>query len=406
VKRLALVLFMIVSSPPGMAWAQVARFPTGLNVSVLRPSAININWILTGAAGGTGTSRVGLFQPTDPGAVPGACTTATAIGRVDTTIRTDISPLGNGRAVETLVIPSTVADLALKRGLNQFFYCRVFTGTFGPAASNSVTCRQGSSAFANFSIARVEMFFENQRREITVPIGQPNLRVFADVAYNGSGILRAVWEVAEPSVGSQGPLFRTLHVINQYVPFGDRVLLTLPGAPPLPASQPGEYTVNLRIIEPPVGFTIPTGRYFVESREHQQRVQPIALREPREAAVLALRPFDFHWAAIPKIAQYRLDVYPRETVTQPTAPGLVQGPATNPSTDASAFLRAPRELGTPTAAALSVLIPSQVTTFTLRHAQLARLTAGRAYLWQIKGLDQQGAVVAESPLRHFTLQAR
>ena len=397
---------MIASLPPTTAWAQVARFPTGLNVSVLRPSAVNINWIITGAVGGRGTSTVGLFMPTDPGVVPGACSTATAIGRVDTTVATQINPLGNGRVVETLVIPATVANQALKLGLNQFFYCRAFSGTFGATAANRVTCRQGSSAFANFSIARVEMFFENARREITVPLGQPNLRVFADVAYNGSGVLRVVWEVAEPGLGGQNPLFRTLSVINQYVPFGDRVLLTLPGAPPLPASQPGEYTVNLRIDDPPAGFTIPTVRYFVESREHQRRIQPIALREPAEAAVLALRPFDLGWAAVPKVAQYRLDVYPRETVTQPTVPGLVQGPATNPSSDATGLLRAPRELGTPTEAILSVYVPSQLTTFTLRPNQLAKLTAGRAYVWQIRALDPQGNVVAESSLRHFSLQAR
>ncbi len=302
------------------------------------------------------------------------------------------------------MVPRSVTEQALKRGLSRLFYCRVFSGTL--VAANRVTLRLGSSAFAGFSIARVELFFENRRGEITVPLGQPNLRVFADVAYNGSGVLRAIWEVAEGSTGRQTPLFRTLHVINQFLSFGDRVLLTLPGTPALPTSQPGEYIVNLRFVEPPVGFTIPAIRYFVEAREHPLRTQPIALRQPGEAAVLPLHPFAFRWEKVPKVAQYRLDVYPQETVTQPTVPGLVQGPVTNPLTEGTALLRAPGELGTPSAAVLSAFIPAEVTVFTPRQNQLGKLTAGRAYRWQIRGLDQEGNVVAESPLRQFTLEAR
>lgn len=88
------VTLCLLASP---AWAQVNRFPTGLNVSVLRPSAINVNWILSGAARGTGTSTVGLFQPNDPGTVVGNCSTATAIGRIDTTVTTTIGPSGTGQ---------------------------------------------------------------------------------------------------------------------------------------------------------------------------------------------------------------------------------------------------------------------------------------------------------------------
>jgi hypothetical protein len=147
-------------------------------------------------------------------------------------------------------------------------------------------------------------------------------------------------------------------------------------------------------------------RYFVESREHPHRAQPIVLREPGEAAVLALRPFGFRWDAIPKVTQYRFDVYAQETVTLPTTPDIVQGPATNPSTEGTALLRAPLELGAPAGAVLSAFIPSHITAFTPRSDQLAKLAAGRAYVWQVKGLDERGNVVAESPPRQFSLQPR
>jgi len=408
----------------GPAWGQVTPVPNGLNVSVLRPSAININWVVRGTPGGQATSTVGLFQPFNPGTNPRACTPGTAIGTVGSAVTTVVGANGSARAVETLVIPSTVADRALKLGLNQFFYCRVFTGTALPpgGAANTVTCRQGSSAFAAFSIGRVELFFENQRRDITVPQGQPNLKVFADVAYNGSGILRAVWEVAEagavsaaqptvsappatfstpvdPNLIPPTTAFRTLEVINQFVGFGDRVLLTLTGE--LPTTQPGTYIVNLRFTEPPVGFAVPVATYFVKAQEHVQRVSPIALQAPGQSAVLGLKPFAFRWEPAPKVAHYRLDVYPQDAGAPPAVPGVIQGPATQPGSDPDALVRAARELGDPV---LSVQIPSQVSSFTPRAGQLGKLAAGRRYLWQVKGFDQQGNVVAESSLRQFTLQ--
>jgi hypothetical protein len=47
-----------------------------------------------------------------------------------------------------------------------------------------------------------------------------------------------------------------------------------------------------------------------------------------------------------------------------------------------------------------------MTAFTLRQGHFARLTAGRAYTWQIRALDQQGNIVGASPVRQFTLAPR
>jgi hypothetical protein len=426
-RRLTLVGVLLAAALASPAAAQVGRFPTGLNVSVLRPTAINVNWQITAAPGSRATSTIGLFQAADPGAGAGAgpCVPATALGQINSTVIVPVAPNGAGRSVETLVIPSTVAETALKRGLDQFFYCRAFTGSFG-VARNRVTCRQGSSAFANFSIARVELYFENRRREITVAQDTTDLRVFADVAYNGSGIVRAVWEVAE--LGASGPtagpgtvptrifttpvdpnlqppanLFRALHTINQYVGYGDRILLTLPGAPPLPTGQPGTYAVNLRFVEPPVGFEIPVATYYVKPGETAFRRPTIGLLTPGDGAQLPHDRVDFRWDGIAGVTHYRLDIYPQETIHLPTAPGLYAGPATNPSNAPSVFQPRPRDPdGAREDTAVSAMLPAQITFFTLRSSHLARLQPGRAYAWQVRGLDQRGNVVGESPLRPFT----
>jgi hypothetical protein len=422
--------------------------PNGLNVSVLRPSAINVAWTLRGGIPGTRIrSTIGLFKErnvggTQSGVGVSGCATATTgtggetIGVINSTVTTTVGPNGVARVVETLIISSTVADRALKRSLDIFFYCREFSAPGGgdvvpgfPVVTNAVTCKQGSSAYANFSVARAELFFEDHRRTATVPLGSPDLKVMADVAYNGSGLLRAVWEVAElgatgfgnvrlnappsvfdsptdPNLQPQRLPFRTLHTIAQYVGFGDRVLLTLPASVPLPTNQPGTFAVNLRFVEPAVGFEIPVATYFVKGSEHPVRRAQITLLTPSEAQVLPYTIFGFRWESVPGAAQYRLDVFPAETAVAQSFPGLIEGPRTNPSNDANVFSRAPADLSGDRAAALSALVPSTMTSFNLRQGHFARLVAGRAYSWQVRALDQQGNIVGASPVRQFTLAPR
>lgn len=448
-------LFGIVLCWSGTAWGQAVQAPSpvqpvpnGLTVSVLRPTAVNIRWVISGGAPGTkGVSTVGRFLTGNPTQGPStSATNATSeniatncaaqstantqrAGTISSAVSMLIGSNGIGRAVETLVISGTVAAAVINQRKDTFFYCRQFTGATGAViAANIVTCKQGSSAYANFSIGRVELYFENRRREITVRTGTPSLKIFADVAYNGSGLLRAVWEVAEaqfsgaetgtvsalPStftgqsdqnLSASSGNFRTLAVINQFVSYGDRVLLTLPGGVPLPTTAPGAYDVNLRFVEPPVPFSIPVARYFVQSGDHPLRISLIGTQMPLDNAVLARRPFDFRWDGAPGVSVYRLDVYPQEVPSGPSLPGLIQSPTTSPTSDSNVFNRGPRE-GAGAPGAISAMIPAQVTSFTLRPSQLAKLVPGGSYAWRIRGLDQKGNIVAESPMRQFTLQAR
>jgi hypothetical protein len=422
--------------------------PNGLNVSVLRPTAVNIVWTLRGGTPGARVrSTVGLFKErniggSQSGVGAGGCTTATTaaggetMGVIDSTVTTTVGANGFARVVETLIIPGTVAERALRRNLDIFFYCREFSDPGGtalvpgfPAVTNTVTCKQGSSAYANFSIARAELFFEDHRRTATVPLGSPDLKVMADVAYNGSGLMRAVWEIAELGAANLGAgpvnapprvfdtpvgpnqlpprnLFRILHTITQYVGFGDRVLLTLPPSIPLPTNQPGTFAVNLRFVDPPVGFEIPVATYFVKSNEHPIRRAAINLLTPAEAQTLPYTLFGFRWESVPGAMQYRLDVFPAEAVVSQTFPGLIEGPRTNPSNDANVFQRAPADLSGDREAVLSALVPSAMTSFNLRQGHFTRLVAGRVYTWQVRALDQQGNIVGASPVRQFTLAPR
>src|SRR6185503_9948469 len=155
------------------------------------------------------------------------------------------------------------------------------------------------------------------------------VKVFADVSYNGSGLLRAIWEVAElgasnvtagpvnappttfatpidPNLTPPAHLFRTLHTITQYVGFGDRILLTMPPSPGLPTTQAGNYVVNLRFVEPPVGYEIPVAQYFVKSNEHPIRRSEIVLVSPGDAAVLPYALVNFQWQSVSGAAHYKL----------------------------------------------------------------------------------------------------
>jgi hypothetical protein len=451
--RWPIALVVSLSLWPGLAWAQttttaspVQPIPNGLNVSVLRPTAVNIKWVVSGATpGALGRSTVGHFITGNPTAGTFGSQTANLIANCSTTpsfagrknvgtltssVAMTVGANGVGRAVENLVISGLVAERALRDRQDVFYFCRVFTGTGIPGGSaNMVTCKLGSSAYANFSIGRVELYFENRRREITVGTGTPNLKVFADVAYNGSGLLRAVWEISEaqtsgaqsgtvsalpstfsnpsdPNLGPGPANFRTLAIVNQFISYGDRILLTLPGSIPLPTTSPGAYDINLRFVEPPVPFAVPVARYFVRGDDRPQGVALIGTQMPVDHAVLAPRPFDFRWDGAPGVSAWRLDVYPQETPAVRSLSGLIQSPATSPASDSNVFNRGPAREGAGAPGMVSAMIPAQVTSFTLRPSQLAKLVPGGSYAWRIRGLDQQGNIVAESPMRQFTLQTR
>ena len=379
----------------GAAWGQSVKvFPTGAAVAVTQSTAVRLTWVLRDSMPGQARSPQGLFRANSD------CT-GEILGTISTPLRGTVAS-GGGRVPETLLIQQDVTRRAQARGHVQFFYCRTYTLPSGTMATANVTCLPGGSAFANFSIARVEIVFQNQRREITVPLDTPDLTVYADIRYNGTGALKAQWAVAEPGMADTAG-FRVLETIQEFVPFGDRIVIQRPRVPPLPTHIPGEYQVALQILEPAAGFELPVARYFVEAREHPQRAHLIRLVEPAAGARVPLGNIKFRWEEVPGIAQYRLEVAEAEPLPAPgIASRLLEGMPTPSRTTPTPQSHVAGQLTLPGPPVLVALTPADTPVYQPQANQRQKLRPGVLYAWRILALDTRGQVVGASALHQFT----
>jgi len=377
-----------------VAWGQSAAvFPNGANVAITQPTAVPVTWILKDPASGAATSPQGLFRQNSN------CT-GEIFGTVGTPLTANVSG-GVGLVGETLVIPQEVTNRAQARSLTRFFYCRDFSMPGGSTQTTTVTCRPGGSAFANFSIARIDVLFQNQRTETTVNVNTPDLQVYADVRYNGTGVLKAQWEILEPG-GLAASGFRILDRMEKFIPFGDRIIIQRPQVPPLPTNVPGEYRVRLRILDPATAVTLPTARYFVEAKEDIRASRPIRLVSPVEGTLPPLGEIEFRWLGIPGAAQYRLEVAEAETLLQPGVDSrIAEGNPTQsgaPAVRQSQLIYDFTKTGPP---ALVAMVPPKSASYRTRTDQLQKLRPGTHYIWRVQALDDKGQVIGESIASRF-----
>lgn len=112
---------------------------------------------------------------------------------------------------------------------------------------------------APFSISYVALRWEDGTVRKTVNQGD-TLVAYADLKYEGTGLLQAQWVVDD------GVVFRSF---SRQLTFANRLTLNsgqmTPGGPrlSLPTNIPGEHVVTLKIIQPGLSFEVPVIRYFV-----------------------------------------------------------------------------------------------------------------------------------------------
>ena len=230
------------------------------------------------------------------------------------------------------------------------------SGGLCPFSTGSTAVRVRTETTAPFSLRRVELRFDNGRGEITVPKDYRGLKVYADILFNGSGLLTAAWEVDG----------RTLVVINENLAFGSRKIFSNPDIPPFPTFEPGLHTIRFRVISPAPSFTIPTVNYYVEGRPAGPA--NIELVSPDVGAPLVGRPANFRWKGVPGVVSYRVEIF-TEGKKEPV------------------FIALTRE-----------------TSYVMPELYHKRFTTGSKYTWRALGLDKQGAEVAESEMRTFIWQ--
>ena len=125
-------------------------------------------------------------------------------------------------------------------------------GGLGPPVTAAVKVYETAGPRAEFHISFLELRFEDGKSYKVVPKNTMGLRAWADLKFEGSGLLQVEWLVDGASWRQE----------TKTLTFA-RTATIDSGAAGLPAQIPGLHDVSLRILSPRTEFTVPIIRYFV-----------------------------------------------------------------------------------------------------------------------------------------------
>jgi len=306
--------------------------------------ALHYTFPVVAGAGATITSPYGQFCLT------GSLMACDSIGRVNMPLTTTTA-----LASEVLTIPQAVVERALQRGFNSFTYERNFLN--GGFYSLKINITPGS--VAAFSLRRIELYFDHMQRknEVMVQRNYRGLKAYADIYYNGSGMLNGYWEVDG----------LVIERVNRFVPTGGKVTLATPAVPDLPTFDPGYHIVKFIVVAPETSFEVPEMVYWVKGTDEPAK-RTLVLNAPQDGVDI---PADssFAWEKMEKAAVYLISFAKAEDKT-------------------ICFSALTRDT--------AYRIPASI---------LAEyFSAGRKFLWSVKGYDTENNIIAESGMRSFSFR--
>lgn len=365
--------------------------PTQTSVAVGRTNTFNATWQVTSSQAVATTATLegpaeylgahfGFYDPSY----------ASFLGSYPTSIapRSINIPAGNAPIItyvsETVVVPPYVLDSARKLGLNQIYFLRVFLvypGSNKQAAVVSfshVTLNIGSSSSGELSIGRMALSFD--AGDINRVVGS-NARLLARAQLDtqGSGLLRGVWEVAEPPSTVGEPVFRSVQFVQRYLTGSQEVVIP---SPALPTQHSGTFLLRLRILEPTLYNDVPQIVYAVAEGLNAIN-QTITLLAPQGVTRIGAQT-RFEWQSVPTAKHYRLDFYTQELRVRVSAADI----ESKPEQEQTDIVPGRRVTG--------VVVPATQQSTLLAEITRQHLQSGRRYFWQVTAIDAQGRVFATS----------
>jgi len=158
------------------------------------------------------------------------------------------------------------------------------SGTFTVLASGQLTGAStqirvvtGTGPAAPFAISLLRLRWEDGRTDVSVAQGYRPLAAYADLKFEGTGMLQAQWTLDGVPLGT---------FIRQ-LGFAGQATLDTSMFLPLPTTELGEHLVSLRILTPETTFQSPTIRYFVRAGDADNLpriddISPAVLRRGEE----------------------------------------------------------------------------------------------------------------------------
>ncbi len=398
-------LFLVVLATPSRVHADVTSVSgttATSTVSIGASSPVTVAWTVSdtssqsnGSGSVTIQSTFGTFVHPTTGAVYG--TTPGLLSKTSSTFCIRACPrlpcfcdaTTTAVFVDSIIVPRDIAVRALKDGLSTLGYRRTFTPA-GSSSTGTVLLSLGSPSSSSFGISGEILSFDNGSSVRILPKNNA-IQARAELGYNGTGLLQAVWEIAEPATTSGTPIYRPLLQVSEYLMLGDTKTLK---SPPLPSGTLGLHLVRLRVIDPIVPFTTPAIRYFVaEGRVGKELPpDPVGVTSPVPFALYAPDTL-FAWESHKGTKAYQLEVYRTDRNPATELPDLGGGDrAPKPSDVAAALHQAP---------VTGMLVPSNQNSTTLSANARQRLVPGRAYLWRVLAISEDGTVIGQSPMREM-----
>jgi hypothetical protein len=261
---------------------------------------------------------------------------------------------GSGRLQETITLSAPLIEKVLSRKTNQFLFQRVFNGSLTALVSIQI-----AAPVSGLDIRYLNLYFDNRRPEITVDRNAPGLLAYADIGFQGSGLLQGYWTVDG----------RVLGYVNRFLNSGQTITLKSPEIPALPTFDIGTHQVQLVLTAPVLRETLPKAVYFVSSREHRE-APTILLGAPENKAELHYSPFGFEWKPLPGIDSYLLEAF-AEGEERPVFSAYAKGP----------FYAVP-------------------------PPGLGLFAPGGTYRWRVRGFNAENRPVARSAWSHFSFSDR
>ncbi|MDD5711934.1 MAG: hypothetical protein PHY31_04150 [Smithellaceae bacterium] len=273
---IALILAGLLA--PSFSRAAVMVTPSSVNVVRGQANTVVLTYRLSGVPNGSFTSSEGQF-------VAGA----TLVDRNNIPVTVTITG-GIGTIAETVIIPVRIMERVLQLGTAQFTYSRTFGSAAASAGTATVNLTVTGETGGTLSIRRLSLYFGNGRAETTVMKHAADLKAYADISYNGSGLLKGYWEVDG----------RPLSYVSQTLPASQQITLTTPDIPALPTFDAGTHTLRFVITDPnpDQGIPLPTLIYFVTTDESAGEQVGLTLKNPPEAAEVPYASLKCEWQAI------------------------------------------------------------------------------------------------------------
>ncbi|MEE9399742.1 MAG: hypothetical protein V3V23_05690, partial [Dehalococcoidales bacterium] len=249
-----------------------------------------------------------------------------------------------------------------------------------------------------FSLTRMELNFALKKTKqhgirslvkspggrVTVPRNTTDLKVLADITYNGTGTLRAQWKIDGQILG---------FVTKQLSPGIRKVTLESPDVPHLPTYDTGRHSVELEILQPSPEFNEPVVYYYVTEQRSAEPLAPLKLISPSVNASVPIASdlFNapkFRWQELGGRYVYRFELYPADSISGVAIYPEYGGPGVRGETP---LISAWTRLGF----------------YTLSRFDMDKLSRNVHYTWYVQAFDGDKPVAASRHrIVYFSVPAR